>query len=91
MAKYKIKTKKTIRKFKGKIIDKRVDCYIYYPVLFGFIKLYVRITQSSKNENMFIVSYVPKIEEATVFTEDLAETTLKKLNENTNKFVVEFD
>jgi len=75
----------------GKPIECETICYIYRPIFFGLLKLFLRFTTEriACNPNVVIcwhVSYMPKAY-ASKFSEQEAEKMLKTIYSQPDKFI----
>lgn len=87
--KFKIKEKRTVIKtnIEGKVLEERVDCYVYRSVFFGLVKLFVRLTPSSWEKHEQVTVNYENIGPASVFTKEEAEELIKALKEQPDRFV----
>lgn len=87
--KFKIKEKLRVIKtnIEGKVLEERVDYYIYRSVFFGLVKLFVRLTPSSWKKHEHVTVKYEKIGPASVFTKEEAEELIKAFKEQPDRFV----
>lgn len=80
----------TLTNIFGKPIKRKTICYIYRPVFFGLFKLFLKFTEDwdirNRDNNWWVVRY-ERQSKATEFSEQEAETMLKTIYSQPDKFI----